>query len=111
MKLFPSFRPSLAYPQGCRFDMSGLQYEGTVMSQREPTTAVGEHIDMQRHKITEEEVTVLERESNTWHRNIREVVEISMIRTHQSEMNWDNGYDLPAMYTTFYSDTPRAVGV
>ncbi len=35
------------------------------MSQREPTTAVGEHIRMKRHNITDKEVKVLARESNT----------------------------------------------
>ena len=43
-------------------------------SPREPT--VEEHIDMKRHKITEEEVKLLAGESNAWWRKIREAVDI-----------------------------------
>ncbi len=49
-------------------------------SQREPTTAGGEHISMKRHNIADEEVKVLAREPNTWRRKINEAVEI---RTHK----------------------------
>ncbi len=34
-------------------------------SQGEPTTSLGEHIGINRHKIEEEEVKILARESNT----------------------------------------------
>ncbi len=60
-------------------------------SQRERTTAVGEHIGMNRHKITEEEVKVLESAINTWRRKVR-------VAVNKPEMNEDNGYDLPAIY-------------
>ena len=76
-------------------------------SQREPTTAVGEHIGRENHKIKDEEVKVLARESNTWQRKIREAVEI---RTHKPEMNKDNGYDLPAIYNNILQQHPQGVG-
>ena len=52
----------------------------------------------------EEEVKVLARESNTWWRKIREIVEI---RALKPEMNWDNGYDLPAIYMHMYNILQR----
>ncbi len=65
LELSPSFRPSLAFYRGG--EVSG-------MSQREPTTAVGEHIlGRENHRIKDEEVKVLARESNTWW--IREAVD------------------------------------
>ncbi len=56
---------------------------------------MAEHIGRENHKIKEEEVKIIARESNTWCRKIRKVVEI---RTHKPEINRDNGYDLPARY-------------
>ena len=50
---------------------------------------------MKSDKISDEEVKVLARESNTWRRRrIREAVDV---RTQKPEMNRDRGYDLPAV--------------
>ncbi len=64
-------------------------------SQRESTTAVGEHKSMKRHNIADEEVKALAKESNTWWRKIRETVET---RTHLPKMNRDSGYGLLVIY-------------
>ena len=68
---------------------------------------MAEHIGREKHKIREEEVKIIARESNTWCRKIRKVVEI---RTHTPEINRDNGYDLPAaMYNKILQPHPQGV--
>ncbi len=76
-------------------------------SQSEPTTAVAEYISMKSHKITDEEVKVLARESTTWRRRIREAVDV---RTQKPEMNRDRGYELPAVYGNILQRHPQRVG-
>ena len=62
-----------------------------------------------KDKITEEEVKLLARESNTWRRKIRLVVEI---RTHKAETNMVKRYDLPVMYmyNNIFQRHPQGVG-
>ena len=87
--IFLGFQPSMAFFKGGDVRPSEHSVAGWGNTQargNHATTAVGEHIGMKGHKITEEEVIVLARESYTWQRKMKEAVEI---RTHQPEMNRD----------------------
>ena len=64
-----------------------------------PLTAVGEHCQNTGHKITEENIKVIGRESSLWKRKIREAIEIMQ---RQPTLNRDTGYYMPPIYNTLF---------